>query len=60
MVSANRLEMRIARSVLNLSGQIGMEFKWSDNMQEDGDIMDFYLHGDVAPAGRFNYVYREK
>jgi hypothetical protein len=51
--------MRIARSVLNLSGQIGMEFKWSDNMQQDGDIMDFYLHGDVAPAGRYNYVYQE-
>ena len=26
-------------------------FKWSDNMQEDGGIMDFYLNGDVAPGG---------
>lgn len=59
-VSANRLEIRIARSVLNLPGKIGMEFKWSDNMQHDGDIMDFYLHGDVAPGGRFNYVYQEE
>jgi hypothetical protein len=59
-VSANRLEMRIARSVLNLPGKISMEFKWSDNMQEDGNIMDFYLNGDVAPGGRYNYVYQEK
>ena len=59
-VSANRLEIRIARSVLNLPGKIGMEFKWSDNMQQDSDIMDFYIHGDVAPGGRFNYVYQEK
>jgi hypothetical protein len=59
-VSVNRLEMRIARSMLNLPGQISMEFKWSDNMQEDGNIMDFYLNGDVAPGERFNYVYNEK
>ena len=32
-------------------------FKWSDNMQVDGDIMDFYSNGDVAPAGRFMYHY---
>ncbi len=28
-------------------------------MQEDGNIMDFYVNGDVAPGGRFNFVYRE-
>lgn len=27
-------------------------FKWSDNMQVEGDIMDFYTNGDVAPGGR--------
>jgi len=26
-------------------------------MQEDGNIMDFYVNGDVAPGGRFNYIY---
>ena len=27
-------------------------------MQEEGNLMDFYVNGDVAPGGRFNYVYR--
>ncbi len=27
-------------------------------MQEDGNIMDFYVNGDVAPGERFNYVYK--
>jgi hypothetical protein len=27
--------------------------KWADNVQKPGDIMDFYLSGDVAPLGRF-------
>jgi hypothetical protein len=26
-------------------------------MQKEGDIMDFYVSGDTAPGGRFNYVY---
>ena len=31
------------------------EFKWSDNMQEDNPL-DWYVNGDAAPGGRFNYV----
>ena len=38
---------------------LNFEFKWSDNMQEE-DPMDWYLNGDVAPEGRFNYVYKTK
>ena len=34
-----------------------IRFKWSDNV-EDGDILNFYTQGDVAPTGRFRYVYR--
>jgi len=29
----------------------------SDNMQVDGDILDFYKNGDVAPGGRFMFVF---
>jgi hypothetical protein len=38
---------------------VNIEFKWNDNMQDDGNIMDFYVNGDTAPGGRFNYVYSE-
>ena len=34
-----------------------IDFKWADNLQTPGDIMDFYLSGDVAPEGRFMYRY---
>ena len=27
-------------------------------MQQEGNIMDFYVNGDAAPGGRFNFVYR--
>ncbi|HEY9559936.1 MAG TPA: hypothetical protein VIR29_04000, partial [Anseongella sp.] len=57
-VSGNRLEIRVPRKVLGAGDHIDMEFKWSDNMQREGDIMDFLLNGDVAPFGRFNYHYK--
>lgn len=59
-VNENRLELEISRGVLNLSGKsVDIEFKWNDNMQENGNIMDFYVNGDTAPGGRFNFVYTE-
>ncbi|MDR2384189.1 MAG: hypothetical protein LBD80_00805 [Tannerella sp.] len=56
-VAGKILEIKIPRSILSLNGKLNIEFKWSDNMQQQGDIMDFYISGDVAPAGRFNYIY---
>ena len=59
MVNGKTLVIKIGRSVLGVTNDklLNFEFKWSDNMQEDGNIMDFYVNGDVAPAGRFNYHY---
>jgi hypothetical protein len=36
---------------------MSFDFKWTDNLQRPGDVMDFYLSGDVAPEGRMNYRY---
>jgi len=59
VVDGKSLVLKIKRSVLGIEegDVINLEFKWSDNMQEDGNIMDFYVNGDVAPGGRFNYIY---
>lgn len=58
-VSGNGMELRIPRQLIFSGNSLNFEFKWSDNMQSAGDIMDFYVNGDVAPAGRFNYFYSE-
>ena len=59
-VDGKTLVFKIKRSVLGIPDgeNMNFEFKWSDNMQEDGNIMDFYVNGDVAPGERFNYVYK--
>lgn len=59
IVKGNKMELSIPKSLLGIKDSLNFEFKWSDNMQEDGNIMDFYLNGDVAPLGRFNYLYIE-
>jgi len=59
IVNGKTLVIKIGRSILGATNDklLNFEFKWSDNMQEDGNIMDFYVNGDVAPSGRFNYHY---
>ncbi len=59
-VSNNKLEIKVPKSLLKIDGNPDFEFKWSDNMQEQGNIMDFWVNGDVAPAGRSNFYYKVK
>lgn len=55
-IKGNRLQIKIPKAMLGIDGNaFSLNFKWSDNMQNDGDIMDFYINGDVAPSGRFKY-----
>ena len=58
----NQMVICVPRAVLGLgSGTAAdFEFKWNDNMTKEGDIMDFYVSGDTAPFGRFNFVYSAK
>jgi len=57
-VKDNKLALAIPRTLMNQeSNGLHFEFKWNDNMQENGNIMDFYVNGDTAPGGRFNFVY---
>ncbi len=65
-VSGNRIVVKIAKSDLGLSGnEYKLGFKWTDNVQDEdgsgefkGEILDFYRTGDIAPGGRFKYVYK--
>ncbi len=60
-VNVDKLEFAIPREVLGIEGEnVDIEFKWNDNMQDNGNIMDFYVNGDTAPGGRFNFVYSTK
>ena len=56
-VTGNQMTLQIPLTALGLTGDVHFNFKLSDNMQTDGDIMDFYKSGDVAPGGRFMFVY---
>ncbi len=59
------LTVKIAKSDLRLSGDdYTVNFTWTDNVHDEndydnfsGDILDFYISGDVAPGGRFKYSF---
>ena len=60
-VNGNSLELVIPRKLIGASGDnVEFEFKWVDNMQCEGDVYEFYLSGDAAPIGRFNFLYTTK
>lgn len=58
-INKNIMYIEISREALGLenTGEINFNFKLSDNMQTDGDILDFYQNGDVAPGGRFMFAF---
>ena len=39
------------------TGVQGADGRWTYS-RFSGDIMDFYISGDVAPGGRFRYQYK--
>ncbi|MCL2512411.1 MAG: hypothetical protein FWF08_00800 [Oscillospiraceae bacterium] len=56
----NILQVKIPKALLG--GVDGLYFKWADNWAadgEEGDILNFYTNGDVAPGGRFMYAYNK-
>ena len=58
IVAGNKLMITIPLKQLMEPGRRpDFEFKWSDNMQNDEDPLDWYVNGDVAPGGRFNFIY---
>ena len=64
-VDGKYMTVKIAKSDLGLSGDdYTINFSWTDNVHDEGDyskfsgdILDFYISGDVAPGGRFKYSY---
>jgi hypothetical protein len=62
-VEGNELHLAIPRKALaQAKGRkpVALDFKWADDLQQPGEVMDFFLSGDVAPDGRFKYRYTAK
>jgi hypothetical protein len=57
-VRGRDLHVAIPRAALGLDSNkpdLSFDFKWIDNAQKPGDILDVYISGDTAPEGRFAY-----
>ncbi len=64
-VDGRYMTVKVAKSDLGLNGDdYTINFSWTDNVHDEGDyeqfsgdIMDFYISGDVAPGARFKYSF---
>ncbi|MBN2376835.1 MAG: hypothetical protein JXD22_10555 [Sedimentisphaerales bacterium] len=57
-IAGNQMQIVVPKSSLGLNQAakgFTLDFKWLDNCPIPGDIMQFYVNGDVAPDGRFKY-----
>ena len=57
---SERREAMVAQLADPAVDPLAFDFKWVDNLQRPGDVIDFYLSGDAAPDGRFNYRFEER
>ena len=58
-VNGKYITVEIPKSIVNETGAVDIEFKWTDSVNPEGDLLKFYTDGSSAPYGRFNYVYTE-
>ena len=58
-INGKALQMSIPKSLIGETDVVDFEFKWTDGVVGEGDILNFYVEGSVAPLGRFNYVFTE-
>jgi hypothetical protein len=57
-VSGRFIAYSVPLAALGLAEGKVIGIKAADNLQDFGNADDFYLSGDCAPAGRFNYAYK--
>jgi len=57
MVDGKVLSLKVPKTLLDLDrADVSFRFKWSDNRQTT-DALDWLIHGDAAPNGRFQFLF---
>ena len=60
-VTGSVMQIKVKRADLGITDDdFTVNFKVTDGVVLDGDILNFYTTGDVAPVGRFKYSYVAK
>ena len=58
-IDGKNVYIKLAKSLIAETDIADFEFKVTDNILCDGDLLLFYTEGNSAPVGRFNYLYTE-
>ena len=59
-VQGREMEIAVSRALLGLpGGPVSLDFKWMDNVDARGDVLNLYRNGDTAPNARFKYRFSD-
>lgn len=57
-ILGDRLQIRVPKKELGIVGpHFSLSFKYANGVENEADIMDYYISGDVLPLGRLAYGY---
>lgn len=60
-VQGNKMQIEIPREMLGFAEEeICFTFKMADGIQEESNILDYYVSGESFPLGRMAYIYETK
>ncbi len=58
IVKDNTMQISIPRKIINLNKKLfSFSFKVTDSIENESDIMDYYVSGDSVPMGRLTYSF---
>ncbi len=58
-ILGDKVIMKVSKALIGETDVSDFEFKITDNILCEGDLLLFYTEGNSAPVGRFNYLYTE-
>ena len=57
LISDNEMAIKVKRSLFGLDDKdLNFEFKWGDNNKLEGNIINFYVYGDVITSYSIHYT----
>lgn len=56
-VDGNIMQIKMPKALFGIKDEFDMHFKVADSVENEGDILDYYVSGDSVPMGRLSFLY---
>ncbi len=56
-VDGNIMQIKMPKALFGIKDEFDMHFKVADSVENEDDILDYYVSGDSVPMGRLSFLY---